>query len=156
MNQRRKRPSREQIQFARDQRARANEFANAIWQLLRNRSCRRKKFRREYPIPPYTADFCCVEMKLIVEADGEHHFTEDGQRRDRQRDTFLRDAGYEILRLPGYDILRDPVACRKRIEQAIDQRSKPPHPQPLSPNGQCEHNSQGPSGERGAIFKVLA
>ena len=74
-----------------------------------------------------------MELKLIVEADGEHHFTKDGQRHDRQRDAFLRDAGYEIHRLPGDDILRDPVACRKRIEQAIDQRSKPPHPQPLSP-----------------------
>ena len=36
-----------------------------------------EKFRREYPIPPYTADFCCVALKLIVELDGEHHQAEE-------------------------------------------------------------------------------
>ena len=67
---RRSRRHRDAISFARDQRARANEFAQAVWQIVRNRSCRNQKFRREYPIPPYTADFCCVALKLIVEVDG--------------------------------------------------------------------------------------
>ena len=41
----------------------------------------RQKFRREYPLPPYTADFCCVELKLILEVDGADHFTEAGMER---------------------------------------------------------------------------
>ena len=67
----------EAIAFARDQRSRRNEFANAVWQMVRNRRCGNQKFRREYPIPPYTADFCCVALKLIIEVDGEHHQTEE-------------------------------------------------------------------------------
>ena len=47
---------------------RANEFAQDVWQMVRNRRCRGQKFRREYPIPPYTVDFCCVALKLIVQA----------------------------------------------------------------------------------------
>ena len=74
---------RETVQFAREQRATANEFANHVWYMLRNRKCAGQKFRREYLIPPYTVDFCCVALKFIVEVDGEHHFSEDGKARPR-------------------------------------------------------------------------
>ena len=72
----------EAIQFARHQRAAANEFAQALWQMLRNRRCRNQKFCREYPIPPYTVDFCCVALKLIVEVDGEPNQTDEGRLHD--------------------------------------------------------------------------
>ena len=70
------------IEFARAQRATANEFASTVWQWVRNRQICKQKFRREYPIPPYTADFCCVELKLILEMDGAEHFSEAGKERD--------------------------------------------------------------------------
>ncbi len=38
----------------------------------------RQKFRREVPIGPYTADFCCLELKLVIEIDGAPHLTERG------------------------------------------------------------------------------
>ena len=110
------------IAFARDQRVRANEFAQTVWQIVRNRSCRNQKFRREYPIPPYTADFCCVALKLIVEVDGEHHDTEEGREHDEVRDRYLTERGYTLLRIPGYQVLRDPAGARSLIENAIDQR----------------------------------
>jgi very-short-patch-repair endonuclease len=31
------------------------------------------RFRRQFPIPPYVADFACIEARLIVEADGGQH-----------------------------------------------------------------------------------
>ena len=65
----------EAIEFARAERATANEFANTVWHWVRNRRIANQKFRR----PPYTADFCCVELKLILEIDGADHFTEDGR-----------------------------------------------------------------------------
>ena len=40
------------VAFSRDQRQQANEFANLVWEMVRNRRCRAQKFRREYPIPP--------------------------------------------------------------------------------------------------------
>jgi very-short-patch-repair endonuclease len=69
----------EAIEFARAERATTNEFASTVWQWVRNRRIANQKFRREYPIPPYMADFSCVELKLILEIDGVEHFTEDGQ-----------------------------------------------------------------------------
>ena len=76
----------DEIAFARDQRARANEFAHDVWQMLRNCRCRNQKFRREYPIPPYTVDFCCLAPKLIIEVDGAHRQTDEGRKHDQRRD----------------------------------------------------------------------
>ena len=109
--------------FARDQRARANEFAQDLWQMVRNRRCRNQKFRREYPIPPYTVDFCCVALKLIIEVDGEHHQTDEGRQHDQRRDRYLVERGYEVVRVSGYEVLRNAAAVRHQIEQAIDERA---------------------------------
>ena len=110
------------IQFARHQRATANEFAQAVWQMLRNRYCRDQKFRREYPVPSYTVDFCCIALKLIIEVDGEHHQTDEGRRHDQRRDRYLAEQGYQVVRIPGYEDLQNAAAVRRRIEQAIDER----------------------------------
>jgi very-short-patch-repair endonuclease len=112
----------EAIEFARSQRASANEFAKTIWQWVRNRQICHQKFRREYPIPPYTADFCCVELKLILESDGADHFTEAGQERDRVRDEFLNSQGYQVVRISGYDVLREGKEVLERIECEVKKR----------------------------------
>ena len=112
------------IEFARRQRATANGFAQDVWQMVRNRRCRGQKFGREYPIPPYTADFCCIALKLVIEIDGENHMTEEGRHHDQQRDRILSEKGYQVLRIPGYEVLRDAAGVRHRIESAIDQRVK--------------------------------
>ena len=96
----------EAIKFARDQRTTANEFAQTVWQWIRNRQICGQKFRREFPLPPYTADFCCVEIKLVLEIDGKDHLTAEGKERDRVRDEALARQGFLVLRIPGYDVLR--------------------------------------------------
>ena len=88
--------------------------------MLRNRRCRNQKFRREHPIAPYTVDFCCVNLKLIVEVDGKQHQTDEGRQYDQRRDLFLADQGYRVVRIPGYEVVRHPTAVRHQIEQAID------------------------------------
>ena len=113
----------EAIEFARSQRRNQNDFAATVWQMLKNRRCRGMKFRREHPIPPYTADFCCLELKLIIEVDGRHHETDAGQAHDRKRDEFLREQGYEVFRIPGYMALRNPSQVLKDIETLIDQQT---------------------------------
>ncbi len=148
-NKPRGRRSPEAIAFARNQRATANEFAQDVWQMVRGRRCRNQKFRREYPIPPYTADFCCVELKLVIEVDGEHHFTEEGKRNDARRDRFLEELGYRVLRIPGYDVIREPGSVLEQIEKAIDDRKceiqgdTPSPPAPLPQGGEGSQSSFG-------------
>ena len=130
----------EAIEFARSERATANEFARTVWQWVRNRQICNQKFRREYPIPPYTADFCCVELKLILEIDGADHFTETGKHRDHVRDNFLNTHAFRVVRIAGYEVLRDGRQVRAMIVEEVKKRlaefgrePKTPHPRPLSP-----------------------
>lgn len=62
---------------------------------------------------------------LIVEIDGEPHLTEEGRKRDRVRDQFLRELGYKILRVPGYEVIRDDGKAHQLIcdfaQAAIDE-----------------------------------
>jgi len=134
----------EAIEFARWQRAAANEFARTVWQWVRNRQICAQKCRREYAIPPYTADFCCVELRLTIEIDGADHVTEDGRQRDRVRDDFLSRHGYRVVRISGYDVLREPSSCRARIVEQVQQRmremesGRPSPPAPLPEAGRGE------------------
>ena len=100
----------DRIEFARNQRARANEFAHDVWQLLRASRIRGQKFRREHSIAPYTVDFVCLALKLVVEVDGKNHQTEQGQRHDQIRDRFLQSQGFEVLRFDGYQVTQAPLA----------------------------------------------
>ncbi|MFM7927571.1 MAG: endonuclease domain-containing protein, partial [Pirellula sp.] len=93
----------------------ASDYVLTVWQWLRDRRICKQKFRREHPIPPYTVDFFCVSLGLIIEIDGQPHLSQEGISHDRRRDRKLRSMGYEILRIPGYDILRDPASVRTRI-----------------------------------------
>jgi very-short-patch-repair endonuclease len=112
----------EAIQFARDQRTTANEFAQTVWQWIRNRQICGQKFRREFPVPPYTADFCCVDLRLVLEIDGADHSTAAGQQRDRVRDEILARQGFLVVRIPGYDVLREPERVIAQIEKCVRDR----------------------------------
>ncbi len=112
------------IEFARTQRQQSNEFAETVWQWVRNRRILGMKFRREYPIPPFTVDFCCVELKLVLEVDGKSHFTDDGRKLDADRDRFLADLGYLVFRIPGYQVVNESQQAYESIEATVQARKK--------------------------------
>jgi very-short-patch-repair endonuclease len=103
------------VDFAKSQRRMASDYVLIVWQWLRDRRVLGQKFRREHPVPPYTVDFFCVELGLVIEIDGQPHLTPEGIEHDRVRDRFLKSLGYEILRIPGYEILRDSQSVRNQI-----------------------------------------
>ncbi|MEZ6075526.1 MAG: DUF559 domain-containing protein [Pirellulaceae bacterium] len=92
----------EQIAFAREQRQQANEFAQDVWQMVRNRKILSEKFRREYPVGPYTLDFVCLELKLNVEIDGKDHLSLEGRQRDSRRDAYMRELGLKCCVFMGF------------------------------------------------------
>jgi very-short-patch-repair endonuclease len=111
---------RERIEFAREQRRTANEFAHIAWQLVRGRQILNAKFRREHPIGPYTVDFVCLELKLVIEIDGEGHWTEEGLRHDARRDAYLRRLGFEVMRFPGFRLLENAFDVQSEIEKVVE------------------------------------
>ena len=56
------------------------------------------EFRRQHPIGPYFADFCCVAQHLIIELDGSQHAEPEEEREDGLRTAYLNQQGYRVLR----------------------------------------------------------
>lgn len=55
--------------------------------------------RRQVALENYVADFAILTQRLIIEIDGEHHFTDQGLAKDTKRDTRLGELGYRVLRI---------------------------------------------------------
>ncbi|TVQ01162.1 MAG: DUF559 domain-containing protein [Planctomycetaceae bacterium] len=66
------------IGFAREQRQRANDFSNDVWQMVRGRRILGAKFRREHPLRPYTLDFVCLDLKCNVRVGGKDRCSKGG------------------------------------------------------------------------------
>ena len=75
------------------------------------------KFRRQHPIGPYFADFCCVEERLVIELDGSQHATQLNY--DRERTAFLIKRGYRVLRFWNNELLREREAVLEKIRSAL-------------------------------------
>lgn len=97
-----------------------------LWRFLRNRQLCGFKFRRQHPIPPYIADFVCVEAGLIIEIDGGQHLAD--QSRDAVRTRFLESIGYRTVRYWDNDVLLK----TSEVLQAILMELRLPSPPPLS------------------------
>jgi len=95
-----------------------------LWVRLRGRGQDAPSFRRQHPIGPYITDFCCSPARLVVEVDGGVHRDEDRMARDAQREAYLRERGYHVLRLTDREVMADPDAAADRIRDAA--RAPPP------------------------------
>ena len=76
--------------------------------------------RRQAPIGPYFADFAVLSQNLIIELDGEQHFTPEGQRRDRARDEAMRANGYRVHRISTADWWDNPDGCIEELLRVLD------------------------------------
>lgn len=66
---------------------------------------------RQYPIPPYIADFAFPSLRLIIEVDGPVHDILHVKLKDRIRDRYLISKGWRIVRLR-YTKVQDKVKLR--------------------------------------------
>ncbi|MDO8649196.1 MAG: endonuclease domain-containing protein [Candidatus Peregrinibacteria bacterium] len=92
-------------QYAKHLRKRMTEAEDVLWNALRGRRFHGLKFRRQVAIGPFIADFCCKEKRLILEVDGSVHATRQGY--DRERDAYLSDRGYRVIRVSNADVLKN-------------------------------------------------
>ncbi len=107
-------------------RARAKELRQnqtpaerALWGILRERGLEGLKFRRQYPISIFIVDFCCRERKLVVELDGAVHDTHPQQDWDENRDIYLRQRGFKVLRFRNETVFEEPDSILRQILAAL-------------------------------------
>jgi very-short-patch-repair endonuclease len=79
------------------------------------------QFRRQRPVLHFIADFMCMPLKLIIEADGFTHQFAETSEKDAKRDKDLIEAGFTILRFQDDEILKDINNVIRAIEAKIEE-----------------------------------
>ena len=74
-----------------------------LWSALRRKALAGARFRRQYPLGEFFADFCCLEHQLIIEVDGGQHA--QAQEYDHRRSKYLESLGFRVLRFWNTDVL---------------------------------------------------
>ena len=76
--------------------------------------------RRQAPIGSYFADFVIQAEKIVIEVDGEHHFTSDGSKHDARRDAWFAEAGYRVMRINTGDLTENFDGCIETILRELE------------------------------------
>ena len=120
--------------FARDQRSTMPRAEAMVWQQVRAGRFRGLKFKRQAPIAPYIVAFLCISARIVVELDGALHEEETRRRRDAERDAWLTEQGFQVLRFSNDLVLSNLGAVLDAIGAAIGQ-AHPKNPPPSAGEG---------------------
>ena len=72
------------------------------------------KFTRQKPLGQYIADFYCASHVLIIEVDGDSHFTPVGESHDARRTIDLETKGLRVVRFTNQEVMQDfPTVCQR-------------------------------------------
>jgi len=95
-----------------------------VWRWLRDHRFGGYKFRRQHAIGRYIVDFYCLELRLAIELDGQHHTTPGMSEYDDERTTALNRLGIEVLRIPNDSFKQDVQLVAASIKWAIQRRTQ--------------------------------
>ncbi|TKJ42460.1 hypothetical protein CEE37_01900 [candidate division LCP-89 bacterium B3_LCP] len=93
--------------LARELRNNATEAEKRLWNRIRRKQLKRTQFYRQRVIGNYIVDFYCPKAKIIIELDGEQHFTPQGKIKDRKRDSYLNELGFQVLRFSNLEVMNN-------------------------------------------------
>ncbi len=104
---------------ARELRANMTDAERKLWDVLRRKHINGLRFRRQYQLGPYFADFICLPARLIVEVDGGQHAEEDQVTHDERRTAWLNGQNFRVLRFWNLDVLKNLDSVVDAIEAAV-------------------------------------
>lgn len=106
---------------ARGLRAKQTDAEKKFWREVKAKRFEGYKFRRQYPIGKYIADFVCVEAGVIVEIDGGQHCE---NAKDDMRTAFLNGLGYHVIRFWNNDILNNLQGSLQALSLTLSPRER--------------------------------
>ncbi len=116
------------VQFARKLRKDMSLPEVLLWRELKGKPLG-IRFRRQFPVRGYVADFACLEARLLTEIDGIAHDMGDHPQRDERRDAVLIAHGWRLIRIGAKRVLAEPLPTAEafvRLAQSmVDERSSP-------------------------------
>lgn len=96
-------------------RANTTPHERMLWRALKELPIEGSHFRRQAPIGHYVVDFFCPAKRLILEIDGGHHNEDDVAACDRNRQQWLENEGYRVIRFWNSEIAGNLTAVLERI-----------------------------------------
>ena len=81
-----------------------------------------EKFTRQKPLGSYIADFYCSRVRLVIEIDGDTHFTASGETYDQSRTAVLEALRLRVIRFTNEDVMQRFEGVCQRIEQALTEK----------------------------------
>ena len=91
-----------------------------MWKMLKGKQLEGAKFRRQFSIGPYILDFYCPEYRINIELDGDGHYSPDGYKHDKKRNSYLyEEHGITTLRYENKDVFKFPENICKQIRKVI-------------------------------------
>ena len=79
---------------------------------------------RQKVIGSFIADFYCAKAKLVIEIDGNQHFTEEGKQNDLIREEIMKYFELKTIRYTNYEIDKQFNAVCNDIDMQIKSRIK--------------------------------
>jgi len=92
------------------------EAESILWERLKSNQLG-VKFRRQHIIEYFIPDFVALSCKLIIEIDGEIHNFQ--KKNDSEREHFLTENGYKVIRFENEEVLNDIEQVIKKIKGNI-------------------------------------
>ena len=80
------------------------------------------RFRRQYVIGNYIADFYCHKAKLVIELDGSQHYTPEEIRYDANRTAYLESLGLQVMRFTNLDVIHRFRNVCESIDMTVQER----------------------------------
>jgi very-short-patch-repair endonuclease len=78
-----------------------------LWKYLRRDQIDGVRFRRQYGIGPYIADFYAPRYRLVIEVDGGVHDSQEAKGYDFERNQYMDSIGITTLRFSNERVLGD-------------------------------------------------
>lgn len=119
-----------------------------LWSKLQRRQVDGLKFRRQYSVGKFIVDFYCTELKLVIEVDGDSHFQLGAEKRDAEREVFIKQYGIKFLRFTNSDVKENLYGVLTQIWEAL-QEMKKEHIFFLPCQGEMSRRIDNSSGQRG-------
>ncbi len=80
---------------------------------------------RQKPLDGFIVDFYCAKVKLVIEVDGGHHFTDNGIAYDQQRTKILESYGLKVIRFTNREIMDNFREVCSEIASVINRTRSP-------------------------------
>ena len=111
------------IEKAQEMRKTPTVAEKILWSELRSQALDHK-FRQQHLIDDFIVDFVCLSKKLVIEVDGDYHFTEEQVELDNDRAIALNKLGYKVIRFTNEQVTKDIFNVLEEIKEVLIQQKE--------------------------------